>query len=99
MFAPALNQSRRLWVWLTNEMQCNARKSFALSFPQIPVIHCARHGAGRETSLSSAFDAARRMIAAMVDGRSADDIARQSQPDNTTPLKPWIRPAKPENIP
>jgi len=34
------------------------------------------------------------MIAAMVDGRSADDIARQTQPDTTTPLKPWIRPAK-----
>jgi hydroxymethylglutaryl-CoA reductase (NADPH) len=34
------------------------------------------------------------MIAAMVEGRSADDLARQTQPDTATPLKPWIRPAK-----
>jgi hydroxymethylglutaryl-CoA reductase (NADPH) len=44
--------------------------------------------------LPSAFDAARRMIAAMLEGRSPDEIARQSRPDTTTPLKPWIRPAK-----
>ncbi len=44
--------------------------------------------------MPSAFDAARRMIAAMLEGRGADEIARQSRPDTTTPLKPWIRPAK-----
>lgn len=44
--------------------------------------------------MPSAFDAARRMIAAMLVDRSADDIAKQNRPDKTTPLKPWIRPAK-----
>jgi hydroxymethylglutaryl-CoA reductase (NADPH) len=44
--------------------------------------------------MPSAFDAAKRMIAAMLRDRSTEDIARQSQPDTTTPLKPWIRPAK-----
>jgi hydroxymethylglutaryl-CoA reductase (NADPH) len=44
--------------------------------------------------MASAFDAAQRMIAAMLQGRAAEDIARQSRPDTTTPLKPWIRPAK-----
>jgi hydroxymethylglutaryl-CoA reductase (NADPH) len=44
--------------------------------------------------MPSAFDAARRMIAAMLAGRSAEDIAKQSRPDTATPLKPWIRPAK-----
>ena len=44
--------------------------------------------------MPSAFDAARRMIAAMLTGRSVEDIAKQSRPDTTTPLKPWIRPAK-----
>jgi hydroxymethylglutaryl-CoA reductase (NADPH) len=44
--------------------------------------------------MPSAFDAARRMIAAMLAGRSAEEIAKQSRPDTTTPLKPWIRPAK-----
>ena len=44
--------------------------------------------------MPSAFDAARRMIAGMLEGRSAEEIARQSRPDTTTPLKPWIRPAK-----
>lgn len=44
--------------------------------------------------MASAFDAARRMIAAMLAGRSAEEIAKQSRPDTTTPLKPWIRPAK-----
>jgi hydroxymethylglutaryl-CoA reductase (NADPH) len=34
------------------------------------------------------------MIAAMLEGRTPDEIARQSRPDTTTPLKPWIRPAK-----
>ena len=41
-----------------------------------------------------AFDAAKRMIAAMMAGRSTEEIAQQSRPDTTTPLKPWIRPAK-----
>ncbi len=44
--------------------------------------------------MPSAFDAARRMIAAMLADRSTQDIAKQSRPDTTTPLKPWIRPAK-----
>ena len=44
--------------------------------------------------MPSAFDAATRMIAAMLAGRSTEDIAKQSRPDTTTPLKPWIRPAK-----
>jgi hydroxymethylglutaryl-CoA reductase (NADPH) len=44
--------------------------------------------------MPSAFDAARRMIAAMLAGRSAADVAQRSRPDITTPLKPWIRPAK-----
>lgn len=44
--------------------------------------------------MASAFEATRRMIAAMLQGRSAADIAAQSRPDTTTPLKPWIRPAK-----
>ncbi len=44
--------------------------------------------------MPSAFDAAKRMIAAMLEGRSADQVALQSRPDTTTPLKPWIRPAK-----
>jgi hydroxymethylglutaryl-CoA reductase (NADPH) len=44
--------------------------------------------------MPSAFDAARRMIAAMLAGRSSSEIALQSRPDTTTPLKPWIRPAK-----
>lgn len=44
--------------------------------------------------MPSAFDAAQRMIAAMLQGRSTDEIARQSRPDTATPLKPWIRPAK-----
>ena len=44
--------------------------------------------------MPSAFDAARRMIAAMLAGRSTEEIAKQSRPDTTTPLKPWIRPAK-----
>ncbi len=44
--------------------------------------------------MPSAFEAARRMIAAMLAGRSAEDVAKQSRPDTTTPLKPWIRPAK-----
>jgi len=30
----------------------------------------------------------------MLQGRTTDDIARQSRPDTATPLKPWIRPAK-----
>lgn len=46
------------------------------------------------TGMPSAFDATKRMIAAMLQGRSAEDIAKQSRPDTTTPLKPWIRPAK-----
>ncbi len=44
--------------------------------------------------MPSAFDAAKRMIAAMMAGRSTEEIAQQSRPDTTTPLKPWIRPAK-----
>ena len=44
--------------------------------------------------MPSAFDAAKRMIAAMMAGRSTEEIAKQSRPDTTTPLKPWIRPAK-----
>ncbi len=44
--------------------------------------------------MPSAFDAARRLIAAMLDGRTTDDIARQTRSDTATPLKPWIRPAK-----
>jgi hydroxymethylglutaryl-CoA reductase (NADPH) len=34
------------------------------------------------------------MIAAMLQGRTTSDIAKQSRPDTTTKLKPWIRPAK-----
>lgn len=34
------------------------------------------------------------MIAAMLSGRTSADLDRQSRPDITTPLKPWIRPAK-----
>lgn len=34
------------------------------------------------------------MIAAMLAGRTPADLDRQSRPDTTTPLKPWIRPAK-----
>jgi len=34
------------------------------------------------------------MIAAMLSGRTPADLDRQSRPDITTPLKPWIRPAK-----
>ncbi len=30
----------------------------------------------------------------LLEGRTHDDIAHQSRPDTTTPLKPWIRPAK-----
>ncbi|HPI48853.1 MAG TPA: hydroxymethylglutaryl-CoA reductase [Hyphomonadaceae bacterium] len=44
--------------------------------------------------MPSAFDAAKRMIAAMMAGRSTEEIAKQSRPDTTTPLKPWIRPTK-----
>lgn len=44
--------------------------------------------------MPSAFDAARRMIAAMLDGRTSADLDKRSRPDTTTPLKPWIRPAK-----
>jgi len=44
--------------------------------------------------MPSAFDAARRMIAAMLEGRTAADVAARTRPDTTTPLKPWIRPAK-----
>jgi hydroxymethylglutaryl-CoA reductase (NADPH) len=44
--------------------------------------------------LPSAFDATRRLIAAMLQSRSADAIAGQSKPDTTTPLKPWIRPSR-----
>ena len=44
--------------------------------------------------MPSAFDATRRMIAAMLQGRTTSDIAKQSRPDTTTKLKPWIRPAK-----
>ncbi len=34
------------------------------------------------------------MIAAVLSGRTHADLDRQSRPDTTTPLKPWIRPAK-----
>jgi len=34
------------------------------------------------------------MIAAVLAGRTPADLDRQSRPDTTTPLKPWIRPAK-----
>lgn len=44
--------------------------------------------------MPSAFDATRRMIAAMLQGRTTSDIAKQSRPDTATKLKPWIRPAK-----
>ena len=44
--------------------------------------------------MPSAFDAARRMIAAMLSGRSSAEVAERTRPDTTTPLKPWIRPAK-----
>ncbi|OYW43315.1 MAG: 3-hydroxy-3-methylglutaryl-CoA reductase [Rhodobacterales bacterium 12-64-8] len=44
--------------------------------------------------MPSAFDATRRMIAAMLQGRTTSDIAKQSRPDTASPLKPWIRPAK-----
>jgi hydroxymethylglutaryl-CoA reductase (NADPH) len=44
--------------------------------------------------MPSAFEAAQRMIAAMLQGRTTDEIAKQSRPDTTTPLKRWIRPAK-----
>jgi hydroxymethylglutaryl-CoA reductase (NADPH) len=44
--------------------------------------------------MPSAFEAARRMIAAMLATRTKEDIARQNQPDTETPLKPWIRTAR-----
>jgi hydroxymethylglutaryl-CoA reductase (NADPH) len=44
--------------------------------------------------MASAFDAARRLLAAVLEGRTAEEVARQSRPDTATPLKPWIRPAK-----
>ena len=44
--------------------------------------------------MPSAFEAAQRMIAAMLAGRSTAELAQRSRPDTTTPLKPWIRPAK-----
>lgn len=44
--------------------------------------------------MASALDATRRMIAAMLQGRTTADIAAQSRPDTATPLKPWMRPAK-----
>ncbi|HOY79855.1 MAG TPA: hypothetical protein PLN33_18720, partial [Hyphomonadaceae bacterium] len=44
--------------------------------------------------MPSAFEAVQRMIAAMLQGRTTDEIAKQTRPDTTTPLKPWIRPAK-----
>jgi len=44
--------------------------------------------------MPSAFDAARRMIAAMLAGRSETEVAARTRPDSVTPLKPWIRPAK-----
>lgn len=44
--------------------------------------------------MPSAFEAAQRMIAAMLAGRSTAELAQRSRPDTATPLKPWIRPAK-----
>ena len=44
--------------------------------------------------MPSAFEAAQRMIAAMLAGRSTAELAQRTRPDTTTPLKPWIRPAK-----
>lgn len=44
--------------------------------------------------MPSAFEAARRMIAAMLDGRTSAELDKRSRPDTATPLKPWIRPAK-----
>jgi hydroxymethylglutaryl-CoA reductase (NADPH) len=44
--------------------------------------------------MPSAFDAARRMIAAMLSGRTSAEVANLTRPDTATPLKPWIRPAK-----
>ncbi len=44
--------------------------------------------------MPSAFDAARRMIAAMLAGRTPAEVAQRTRPDAVTPLKPWIRPAK-----
>jgi len=41
--------------------------------------------------MASAFEAARRMIAAMLETRTKEDIARQQQPDADSPPKPWIR--------
>jgi hydroxymethylglutaryl-CoA reductase (NADPH) len=44
--------------------------------------------------MSSAFDAARRMIAVMLAGRTSAEVAERTRPDTATPLKPWIRPGK-----
>lgn len=44
--------------------------------------------------MPSAFDAARRMIAAMLAGRTSAEVAQRTRPDAVTPLKPWIRPSK-----
>jgi hypothetical protein len=39
--------------------------------------------------MPSAFDAARRMIAAMLSGRTSAEVAERTRPDMATPLKPW----------
>jgi hydroxymethylglutaryl-CoA reductase (NADPH) len=44
--------------------------------------------------MPSAFEAARRMVAAMLATRSAEEIAQQSRPDGAAKLKPWIRTAR-----
>lgn len=44
--------------------------------------------------MPSAFDAARRLIAAMLETRTAEDIAAQTRSDAQTPLPPWIRPSR-----
>jgi hydroxymethylglutaryl-CoA reductase (NADPH) len=44
--------------------------------------------------MPSAFDATRRLIAAMIAGRTGREIAASTRPDTATPLKPWIRPTR-----
>jgi hydroxymethylglutaryl-CoA reductase (NADPH) len=44
--------------------------------------------------MPSAFDATRRIIDAILQDRTIEDVAAGQTPDTATPLKPWIRPSK-----
>lgn len=44
--------------------------------------------------MPSAFDATRRLIETMLAERSISELTKQSQPDTTTPMPPWIRPSR-----